>query len=966
MSGKVKRVLCFCIAIISAILPLSRNIKFFENDFDCLAQSGDFIYDDYNYLEDESVDLFEDEEFLKGVIKRIDTPKDDLRIVKYLMETGTVEMRIYNEPIKYVSEDGTIHTKSMEIFKTADNTKYSYSNKYNDIHMKFGTVISDGISLEFNGHSLSIYPSTESSAAAELNQKCRTVLYNGAFSDNINIEYKAEYSGLKENIVIEQYTGTSSFSFIIETEDTIIDNNGTVELVDGNGLNIGSFGAVFVTDANGNSIYGDANIDKKNDSAYIYTLTVPEEYLLNSNTMYPVNVDPTFTFNFYSNNFAGYKQIYDVTLSQSGYSYQPLAETLTVAFDNNLGFEKVLIKFPNITTILSGIDYDQLLNVRLHYYSFTQTMNTVYINPMIVNWSHNSSMLTNDVYDTLYNGCDPNIQLTGNVSYGPGIINITSIARSWLNNEYPNRGIMISGIGTNIFGSSECQFGYSRPYISAEYNYVAETPDPLEGLFKFVPYDAGGLMVNYAMKNDNSIVMTSITDNVYNSDQLLLVRKTTQGYTIQNPYNDKYLTSINNVLTYSAVPTSGSYWSFVSSGYGSGYYIVGTSQEQINCFSPGIFGSSISILTLSQGTSNNQATTWVMCKQFNNIPGKLRNLQSNKYLTVANGYDRNNMNIFQLPFSNNPIKVCYLPIYGSQKVRPHYDNNTSSYMIYLMCSENGRYRALSWNNNNNAESNLPTITDNRFSIYQNQDGSITIRQKNGNHLALSIVDNDNGSEIGNSIISSGNIIFVNYSSSDHRQKWIFEPDIKRLQEESYYNEMDFNYPLQSSSELIKSDFGPRIKSETNFGYSDDKYKIHDGLDLESPNDEEPVYATFSGIVKFVHSACDNDRGYFVIIESNSYKKFKTNDYICAIFQHLDSIEVVVNQLIYKGDLIGYAGGSGNGDMEEYGKHLHFSFFIYSDFNSTYYSLIKANCIHPLFFYSNCYLTRNDNELLRIE
>ena len=966
MKKNTHRFLCFCLAIIMAFILIAWNTNNaidYDPDF---PDQSEIIENNYNYLADEAVDLFSNEEFLKGVKERIDNPSDDLRIVKYLMEDGTAEMRIFNEPIKYVAEDGTVHTKSTEIVKIPDNTKYGYSNLHNDVRIQFGSLISNGISLEFNGHSLYVFPATESLASAELTQDNKTVKYNGVFSDNINVEYMADYSGLKENIVIEQYAGINSFSFIIETEDTIIDNYGTIELVDKNGNNIGIFGAVFVTDANGKSIYGYSSVSKLEGPRFLYTLTVPEDYLTDSNTVYPVNVDPTFTFNFYTNNFAGYKQIYDVTLYQYGYVYQPQSETLTVSFETNYGFKRTLVKFPNLNTILKQIGEDNILFVSYSYQGLTNSTSTVYVNPMTVNWSQNATSLSNSTYDALYNGYNSGVMCSSTIHYGPGKVYFTDIAIDWINNEYSNYGIIISGMGNNTFASTENSTSYYRPYITVDYIHNdGQTVDPFEGLFKLIPYDAGGLMTDYAMKNDNSIVMTAITENVYDSDQLVYIKKETQGYTIQNPYNDMYLTSDNYSLFYSSTLASGSYWSFVSRGDGSNY-IVGVFQEQINCLSPGVSGSSVSICTLPEGISNNQATTWVTRKQFNNIPGKLRNLQSNKYLTVANGYDRNNMNIFQLPFSNNPTKVCYLPIYGSQKVRPHYDTETSSYMLYLMCSENGRYRTLTWNSNSNAESNLPTITDNKFSIYQNQDGSIIIRQKTGNHLALSIVDNIDGSETGNSNISSGNIIFVNYNSSDERQKWIFEPDIQRLQEESYYSEMDFNYPLQSSSELIKSDFGPRIKDEGNFGYSDNKYKIHDGLDLESPNYTEPVYATFSGIVKYVHTGCDNDRGYFVIVESNSYKKFKTDDYICVIFQHLNSIEVMVNQLITKGTLIGYAGGSGDGGMQVYGKHLHFSFFLYSDFNSSSYSLIKSNCIHPLVFYSDFYLTRNDNELLRIE
>ena len=666
MKKNTHRFLCFCLAIITALILIARNTNNaidYDPDF---PDQSEIIENNYNYLADEAVDLFSNEEFLKGVKERIDNPSDDLRIVKYLMEDGTAEMRIFNEPIKYVAEDGTVHTKSTEIVKIPDNTKYGYSNLHNDVRIQFGSLISNGISLEFNGHSLYIFPATESLASAELTHDNKTVKYNGVFSDNINVEYMADYSGLKENIVIEQYAGINSFSFIIETEDTIIDNNGTIELVDKNGNNIGSFGAVFVTDSNGKSIYGYSSVSKLEGPRFLYTLTVPEDYLTDSNTVYPVNVDPTFTFNFYTNNFAGYKQIYDVTLYQYGYVYQPQSELLTVSYDTTYGLKRTLIKFPNLNTILKQID-GELLHVSYSYQGLTNSTNTVYVNPMTVNWSHYATSLSNTTYNALYNGYTSSEMCTSTIHYGPGKVDFTDIAIAWVNNEYPNYGIIISGMGNNTFASTENSTSYYRPYITVDYLYNGEqTVDPFEGLFKLIPYDAGGLMVDYAMKNDNSIVMTAITDHVYDSDQLLLIAKDTLGYTIQNPYNDKYLTSDNSSVYFSSSKTNGSYWSFVNNGYGS--FIVGSYQEQLNCLYPGFLGTTVSICTLLDGISNNQATVWFLKRQIDKIPFKLKNAYSGKYLTVDNAYDKDDVNIYQhseyMITGNNP----YNPVFGSQGI----------------------------------------------------------------------------------------------------------------------------------------------------------------------------------------------------------------------------------------------------------------------------------------------------------
>jgi murein DD-endopeptidase MepM/ murein hydrolase activator NlpD len=334
------------------------------------------------------------------------------------------------------------------------------------------------------------------------------------------------------------------------------------------------------------------------------------------------------------------------------------------------------------------------------------------------------------------------------------------------------------------------------------------------------------------------------------------------------------------------------------------------------------------------------------------------------------------MNIFQLPFYGEAIseilsKDCYTPLFGAQKVRLIYNNDTSSYSIYLMCSENGRYRTLAWENNN-AVSKQPTDSNNKLSVLQGSGCIITIKQKTGDHLALSVIDNNDGSETGNSLYSSGNIIFSTYNSTDTKQKWIFEPDIERFKEESYYSGLNLKYPLEPINKHITSDFGPRLKNSNNFGYDTEFYKLHDGLDISVEGNTD-VCAPFTGTVKVVHSSADNDRGKFVIIESNSYKKYKSNAYICVILQHLNDINVVLNQVVNSNTIIGHAGGTGAGEGNVYDIHLHYSFFVYQDYSVTdnHHLLNKYECIHPLMFYpnyidTNIVLQRNNIDLEILE
>lgn len=961
--NRAHRFLCFMLAgVLSFTLIIRTIVNALDPDSNSYNQGTE---QDYNYLADETVDIFNDEYFLKDVKQRIDTPDDDLRTLKYLMEDGTAEMRIFNEPIKYVAEDGTVHTKSLEIVKTPDNTKYGYSNLHNDVKIKFGSLVSDGVSLDFNGHSLSVYPLTDSRAAAELTRDNKTIKYNSVFSDNINIEYQADYSGLKENIVIDQYTGINDFSFIIETDYAVIDNNGTIELVDKDGNNIGSFGAVFVTDSNGKSVYGSSSVSKLDDSGFLYSLTVPEDFLIDNNTEYPVIIEQTFTFNFYTNNFAGYKQIYDVTLYQYGYVYQPQNELLTVSYETNYGFKRTLIKFPNLNTILKQIGEDNILFVSYSYQGITNNTNTVYVNPMSVNWSHNATSLSNTTYDSLYNGYNSGVVCSSTIHYGPGKIDFTDIAIGWINNDYSNYGIIISGMGNNNFASVEHSTSYYRPYITVDYKYIynsGQTVDPFKGLFKLIPFDSSGFMLNYAMKNDNNIVMRAITDNVYDSDQLVYIKKETQGYTIQNPYNDKYLTSDNYSLFYSATLTSGSYWSFVYNV--TGYYIVGTYQEQLNCLNPGTIGSAVGICTLFDGISGNQATVWSFKRQIDKIPFKLKNAYSHMYLTVANAYDYDEKNIYQHGWFPDDTSGNYCPVFGSQGVRPVNDGNSTTYKLYLMCSKNGRCRSVSWDTTNgNAIENLPVEVDNKLSISVLSSGYVTIRQKNGSHYALTVIDGNEGSETGTSTNSSGNIIFASYSSYDIKQKWILEFYLEQFKKEVYYSQFNLSYPLVASTNniVITSDYGPRSNGSA----------VHDGLDL-SENSGVEVYSSFSGVIKQIRLNYDTssaNRGIYVIVESNSIDILSngSTERLCAIYQHLQSVNtsLYVGQTIQEGTFIGKVGITGLTGSEPR-SHLHYSLFPFSAFECAEHSTQKEKFIDPLMFYNDFSFRSNGVDLIILQ
>lgn len=917
------------------------------------VESNDSAEIIHNYLEDEIIDLFPAEE-LKSVKRRLDTPDDDLRIVRFLLNDGTEEMRIFNDPIKYVSCDGKVHTKSTIIYETPDSDIYRFSNRDNDVLVKFGADYSKGVFTEFKDHEVSIYPVNNSKAVATINEKSDTVRYESVFSESSHVEYRAQYSGIKEDIVLDQYEGITEFSFVVMSSDRIEEENGTIQVLDKDNVCIGSFGSIYISDAAGNHIYGEANVEQIEETKYLYTVSVPEQYLTDPKTVYPVIVDPSFTFNFYAYNFAGYKQIYDVTLSQSGYYYAPDDSNLYVCHIFGIGLEVALIKMPNLRSILNKIGASNINSVGFSYFSFTDSTNSVTVMPMSVNWKHTATSLSNDEYIDLFNGYYPNGHIYGSLQYSRGTLDITSIAQGWLDNTYSNYGIMITGMNYTNLASAEIANGNYRPYIKINYNYqnTAGSVDPFVGLKRLIPYKSNGLISDYAMKNANNVVMTQITDNVYASDQLLLVSATPYGYTIQNPYNDYYLTSDYDDVIFSAAPTSSSYWSFVNTGVG--YYIVGTSQEQLDCLLPGSLGANVRACLSYQGTNNKQPTTWHLSRHIDKIPFKLKNAFSGKYLTTANALDYDvyggdsKVNIFQHTLYTTVQNTKYNPVFGIQGVRPVKEPGTTKNKLHLMSSKNGRFRVLSWDSSGNAFQYNPSSNSNTLSISVNSDtGYAVIKQSTGSKLALSVTDNNQGSETGMSSNSQGNIVFSTYNKQDEKQKWVLVVDMVQFKKEAYYSQFSIVSPLPNNSynKHINSDYGPRILSGSE--------NIHDGIDLRA-NTNTPVYATITGEVVAVVSSINapnvtpTSRGLYVLIKSNSANtvyNYGTNTPLCMLAQHLNSVNVSLGQTVSAGQLIGYTGGSGL-TMNSYSPHFHYAYCTEDAFSTNE----ACKFVDPLLFH----------------
>lgn len=123
-------------------------------------------------------------------------------------------------------------------------------------------------------------------------------------------------------------------------------------------------------------------------------------------------------------------------------------------------------------------------------------------------------------------------------------------------------------------------------------------------------------------------------------------------------------------------------------------------------------------------------------------------------------------------------------------------------------------------------------------------------------------------------------------------------------ERAYFLDASLRLPIDKDKFWISSDFGRRKNPFSG------EWKNHNGIDLAA-NVGTPVYAVKDGAVS-VCISMDPTFGNYIILSHDRGK-------MTSVYAHLSKIAVEKDQVVKKGDIIGYVGQTGAAT----GPHLHF-------------------------------------------
>ena len=467
--------LCLIVSMLASMVPVS-----------AVSYSDHVTTNNAEYTEDYvAPDIIDKDELeTTDYVGRVPEDENDLYTFIFKNGDGSNTMRVFSHPVKYIDNEGATRDISLEISKSKDGM---FTAADHMIKANFGSSITDGIGLEYNDIrvSMKVLDANEN-VNADLSDDGKKLTY--AVDDKTSYVYSLTYLGIKEDIVVSEYTGQTEYEFSLFTNGlhpVKIDNS--VFLSDVNGDIKASIGDIIIFTADErNNTFGNLHFETVTENEeYAFTIILDEDYLRNEKTAYPITIDPTIEIN-YDNNGAG--AIEDVTINEN-VTFSGTSGSLYVGRHPAGSLSRTLMRFPNLS--LSGISANQITAASVEIRDLIcQGDEDITIDCCIYNnsspaWTESGTTTWSSV-GTSYVGTVLDSML---VSYGHGNVsahrygfNILNLAKAWANNtQSPSKGIVFKAepafenqTGSNIKTWYKTFASYNRasnkPSLTINYN----------------------------------------------------------------------------------------------------------------------------------------------------------------------------------------------------------------------------------------------------------------------------------------------------------------------------------------------------------------------------------------------------------------------------------------------------------------------------------------------------------------
>jgi len=377
----------------------------------------------------------------------------------YIRPTGTRYAVISATPLHYYDEDIRTWQDINTTIEPSDRIEYMHQNVKNNFRTYFSHQIGNGILLEYNDSWLLMKPlGTRVSVPQRIENK---VCYRNAF-DNIDVEYKVTSKGLKEDIILKNYTTQNTFSFIIEYHNGyFLEDGDTYSFFSGENK-VWKFEPLSMEDAKGERGMVSLNLIDVG-VCKLAVINADATWLGNPSRVYPVRIDPSMSWQPGSEGTTTY-------ITESSPDYNSGNGKVIWAGKSSGYIVRSLIKF-DVSGLGAG---SEIVSSEVELYQ----ENSPSANVRLVATRITSNWAESTVTYNTKPGYDPSvfgIVHTSSVTSGTKVsIDLTNLVKGWYSGTYTNYGfyIMAEGDVANAatqFSSDDSDTPENRPKLTVEY-----------------------------------------------------------------------------------------------------------------------------------------------------------------------------------------------------------------------------------------------------------------------------------------------------------------------------------------------------------------------------------------------------------------------------------------------------------------------------------------------------------------
>lgn len=435
------------------------------------SENNGMIMAAHDFLSDSKLkDYIDVEEFESNAFVARLEDEEDLNTYVFQNKDGTKTVYYLAEDVKYRDENGQLVEKDISLVSGDDG----YYTADNNVSLFLPYQLSEGVQIGMGDYSISFAPLGINNSVARLSDN--SVIYDRVFGEMIDIRYTPLLSGVKEDVLLNEYVPNASFSFEFDAGGLdLFESDGEYYFAENaNSDTKIKLGRVYVYDNNLKPSMGEMHIEKMINDHYLITISADDAFLADPDTVYPVTIDPTYN---YSGSNSGMKYIVDAPIFEGypnsnfgGYLYNSIGTP-----DSTFKRGRTCIKTPALISYspYSSITVGKIQKVRLYIKDASgNSSNYIHLYAMkntTPAWTESTATwnllnaYTLNTYD--YGNAVGNAGWTG--------FNITRIVKEWKMGELStSTGFMlVNSNESNLvsFFSSESTGSTNRPYISFTY-----------------------------------------------------------------------------------------------------------------------------------------------------------------------------------------------------------------------------------------------------------------------------------------------------------------------------------------------------------------------------------------------------------------------------------------------------------------------------------------------------------------